>query len=100
MKKDILTLLDLDKEDYEHFFKRSIELKNRYKKGISDFPLKGKTQALIFDKPSTRTRISFETAMSQLRNVPIGSGPDSPVCTCSPRHFAVRIKAVVWQSRV
>ncbi|WDN88491.1 ornithine carbamoyltransferase [Desulfosarcina sp. BuS5] len=66
MKKDILTLLDLDKEDYEHFFKRSIELKNRYKKGISDFPLKGKTQALIFDKPSTRTRISFETAMSQL----------------------------------
>jgi len=66
LKKDILTLLDLDKEDYEHFFKRSIELKNRYKKGISDFPLKGKTQALIFDKPSTRTRISFETAMSQL----------------------------------
>lgn len=66
MKKDILTLLDLDKEDYEHFFKRSIELKNRYKKGIFDFPLKGKTQALIFDKPSTRTRISFETAMSQL----------------------------------
>ncbi len=66
MKKDILTLLDLDKEDYEHFFTRSIELKNRYKKGISDFPLKGKTQALIFDKPSTRTRISFETAMSQL----------------------------------
>jgi ornithine carbamoyltransferase len=66
LKKDILTLLDLDKEDYEHFFKRSIELKNRYKKGISDFPLRGKTQALIFDKPSTRTRISFETAMSQL----------------------------------
>ena len=66
MKKNILTLLDLNKEDYEHFFKRSIELKNRYKKGIFDFSLKGKTQALIFDKPSTRTRISFETAMSQL----------------------------------
>ncbi len=66
MKKNILTLLDLDKEDYEHFFKRAIELKKRFKRGVSDFSLKGRTQALIFDKPSTRTRISFETAMSQL----------------------------------
>jgi len=66
LKKNILTLLDLNREDYEHFFQRSIELKKRYKKGIFNFPLKGKTQALIFDKPSTRTRISFETAMSQL----------------------------------
>lgn len=66
MKKDILTLLDLNKEDYEDLFNRAMELKKRHKKGIFDFPLKGKTQGLIFNKPSTRTRLSFETAMAQL----------------------------------
>ncbi len=66
MKKDILSLLDLEKEDFTHLFERAIQLKKRFKQGITDRPLMGKTLGLIFDKQSTRTRIAFETAMIQL----------------------------------
>lgn len=66
MKKDILTLLDLTKDDFERLFKRALELKEKHKKGIADRTLSGKTLGLIFDKPSTRTRVSFEAAMVQL----------------------------------
>ncbi|MBW2012514.1 MAG: ornithine carbamoyltransferase, partial [Deltaproteobacteria bacterium] len=62
MKKDILTLIDLTREDFEILFERASELKKRYKNGITDKSLAGKTLGLIFEKPSTRTRISFEAA--------------------------------------
>ena len=71
MKKDILTLLDLSKEDFDRLFERAAELKKRFKSGVTDRTLGGKTLGLIFDKPSTRTRISFEAAMAQLGGTPI-----------------------------
>lgn len=66
MKKDLLTLRDLNAEDFKSLFTRSVELKERHKRGIPDQPLQGKTIGLIFDKASTRTRVSFEVAMIQL----------------------------------
>ena len=66
MKKDLLSLLDLEKDDFEILFKRAIQLKKRYARGILDTLLTGKTLGLIFDKKSTRTRVAFETAMIQL----------------------------------
>ena len=66
MKKDLLSLLDLEPEDFTHLFKRALELKKRYGQGIMDTLLTGKTLGLIFDKKSTRTRIAFETAMIQM----------------------------------
>jgi len=66
VKKDLLSLLDLEKEDFDSLFARAIQLKKRYAKGIVDRPLVGRTMGLIFDKKSTRTRVSFETAMVQL----------------------------------
>lgn len=71
MTKDILTLLELSEEDIDRLFKRAIELKERHKKGITDRPLIGKTVGLLFDKPSTRTRVSFEVAVAQLGGTPI-----------------------------
>jgi len=71
LKKDILTLLELSREDFEDLFKRALELKKRHREGIADTPLAGKTLGLIFDKPSTRTRISFEAAMIQLGGTPV-----------------------------
>lgn len=71
MKKDIISLLDLTKKDFDNLFKKAIELKKRFNQGIVDMPLKGKSLGLIFDKQSTRTRVAFETAMIQLGGHPI-----------------------------
>ncbi len=71
MKKDIISLLDLKKEDFDLFFNRALEIKQRFNQGIVDMPLKGKSLGLIFDKQSTRTRVAFETAMIQLGGHPI-----------------------------
>ncbi|MDY6987656.1 MAG: ornithine carbamoyltransferase [Thermodesulfobacteriota bacterium] len=71
MKKDLVTLRDLTAEDFEVFFARAMELKVRHQAKIQGQPLVGKTLGLIFDKASTRTRVSFEAAMSQLGGVPL-----------------------------
>jgi len=71
VKKDLLTLNDLGEDDFKRLFERAIELKARHKRGIFDKPLAGKSVGLIFDKPSTRTRISFEAATIQLGGTPI-----------------------------
>jgi len=57
----------LDIDQYETAELRSIlDLGFAYKSGRRDRPLDGKTLAMIFEKPSTRTRVSFEVAMRQL----------------------------------
>ncbi len=71
MKKDLLTLNDLGESDFQKLFDRALELKKRHKGGIFDQPLAGKSIGLLFDKPSTRTRISFEAAAIQLSGTPI-----------------------------
>ncbi len=65
MKRDLVSVLDMEK-DFEDFIMNGIELKKRFKRGEMNFSLTGKTLAMIFEKPSTRTRVSFETAMTQL----------------------------------
>lgn len=66
MKKDILTLWDLEPEEITQLIDRSIELKKGRNADTPYRPLPGRTLGIIFDKPSTRTRVSFETAMIQL----------------------------------
>jgi len=92
LKKDILTLIDLTREDFEVLFERATELKKRYRKGIADKPLAGKTLGLIFDKPSTRTRISFESAMVQLGGTPIFiSAKDTQIARNEPVRDTARV---------
>jgi ornithine carbamoyltransferase len=64
--KDVLTLGELDKKEVLAVLDLAIKLKKDLKKGISKPLLKNKTLAMIFQKPSTRTRVSFETGMFQL----------------------------------
>ncbi len=64
--KDVLTLDELDKKELVQILDLAIKLKKDLKKGISKPLLKNKTLAMIFQKPSTRTRISFETGMFHL----------------------------------
>ncbi len=92
MKKDILTLTDLEKEDFQLLFQRSLELKKKYKNGISDRSLEGKSLGLIFEKPSTRTRVSFEAAMIQLGGTPIFiSAKDTQIVRNEPVRDTARV---------
>ncbi len=92
MKKDILTLLDLDKEDFEGLFERATELKERHNNGMLEKTLAGKTLGLIFDKPSTRTRVSFEAAMVQLGGTPIFiSAKDTQIARHEPPRDTARV---------
>ena len=64
--KHILTIDELDPKEISHLIDLAIELKKQNKKGKENPILKNKTLAMIFEKPSTRTRVSFETGMFQL----------------------------------
>lgn len=64
--KDLLTLNELSKKEIEEILSAAIKLKKDLKSGIYKPLLKNKTLAMIFQKPSTRTRVSFETGMYQL----------------------------------
>ena len=66
MKRDFLTILDLSSEEIDALLRRALTLKEGFKKNRLKPTLEGKTLGLIFNKPSTRTRVSFEVAMYQL----------------------------------
>ena len=66
MKKDFLSISELTQEEIIQLFKKTDHLKSLLEKGEIYHPLQQKTLAMIFRKPSTRTRISFEVAMYQL----------------------------------
>ena len=62
----LLKLLDLSKEEITDLLNLADQLKYETKHGIKNMPLKGMTLGMIFQKASTRTRVSFETGMYQL----------------------------------
>ncbi len=64
--RHFLTLLDFTPDELEALLARAIELKELLRRGINYTPLQNKTLAMIFDKSSTRTRVSFATGMIQL----------------------------------
>lgn len=64
--KHFLTLCDLSSAEFEQLLQRAIELKKMQHDGIIYEPLKNRVMAMIFEKSSTRTRVSFETGMTQL----------------------------------
>ncbi len=66
MKKDLITISDLTKDEALSLITRARELKAMLKNGVIYQPLKGKSLAMIFAKSSTRTRVSFEVGMTQL----------------------------------
>jgi ornithine carbamoyltransferase len=66
MKKDLLSEYDLSRKDFSVIFEKSRVLKKMMQEGRSYAPLKGKTLGMVFDKTSTRTRVSFEVGMYQL----------------------------------
>jgi ornithine carbamoyltransferase len=66
MKKDLLSIADLTPKDIQNILKRSATLKKLLNRGKPHQTLKGKSLGMIFEKSSTRTRVSFEVGMFQL----------------------------------
>ncbi|MEE9327848.1 MAG: ornithine carbamoyltransferase [Cocleimonas sp.] len=64
--RHFLTLMDFSRDELQTLIKRAIELKKMRNDGEVFEPLKNQTLAMIFDKSSTRTRVSFESGMNQL----------------------------------
>jgi ornithine carbamoyltransferase len=64
--RHFLTLLDLDRSELNALIERASVLKKEYKKGIQHNSADRKVMAMIFEKSSTRTRVSFEAGMAQL----------------------------------
>ena len=63
--RHFLSLLDLSPAELQSLIARAIELKRMHYDGEDYRPLKGKVLGMIFEKSSTRTRVSFETGMAQ-----------------------------------
>jgi len=73
--KHLLRISDLTKEDFESLFKRTAELKAEKKSRIEHRPLRGKSIGMVFEKYSTRTRVSFEVAINDLGANPLYMNP-------------------------
>ncbi len=85
--KNFLTIIDTPKDDIEHVLDVAFALRSQRNKGAANTPLlSNKTLAMIFEKPSLRTRVSFEQAMYELggraivlQQTEIGLGKREPV---------------------
>ena len=66
MPNNFINFDQLSQNDLQGIIDRAISLKKEHKSGLINETLKNKTLAMIFDKSSTRTRVSFEAGMSQL----------------------------------
>jgi len=73
-KKDLLSIYDLKKEEISTLLREAFKLKSE-KKCLDVF--KGKVLGMIFEKPSTRTRVAFSTAIIQLGGSPISLEPEN-----------------------
>ena len=69
--KNLLTLAELSTADLDSILSASELMKVRRKSRLGADALGGKTVALIFEKPSTRTRVSFQVAISELGGYPV-----------------------------
>jgi ornithine carbamoyltransferase len=73
--QNFLTLLDLSPDTLRELIRRAIELKTMHRAGTLHEPLKNRILAMVFEKSSTRTRMSFEAGMAQLGGTAIFLSP-------------------------
>ena len=75
MKKDFLTMLDLTAAETRRLIDEAIALKRAHRAGRGGRPLAGRTLGLLFYKPSTRTRLSFQAGVAQLGGASVAINP-------------------------
>lgn len=92
MKKDFLRLMDLTTDELYNLLDLGAKIKADLKQGIKPPYLAGKTLGMIFQKASTRTRVSFETGMYQLGGYPLYlSGADMQIGRGEPIEDTARV---------
>jgi len=69
--KHFLQFSDFDRAQFDYLFERTRWIKDRFKRYELYQPLRDRTLAMVFDKASTRTRVSFEAGMNQLGGIAI-----------------------------
>jgi ornithine carbamoyltransferase len=69
--RHFLQLRDFSRDDLSHLFARTRWIKDRFKRYELYQPLRDRTLAMVFEKASTRTRVSFEAGMNQLGGIAI-----------------------------
>ena len=88
--RHVLSLLDLSPDEIRHILSLAIKLKSRFNKGKRPALLKRRVMGLLFEKPSLRTRVSFETLIAQLGGSSlflgedVGWGTREPLCDFMP----------------
>jgi len=88
----LLRVFDLEKRAIDELITMAASLKDRHKRGIPHQPLRGRVLGLIFEKSSTRTRVSFETAMYHLGGSAIFLNPgDSQIGRGEPIKDTARV---------
>ena len=94
MVRHLQSLQDFSKEELLAFINQAILLKKERLAGVNHQQLAGKTVGLIFEKPSTRTRVSFESAMYGLGGQVIFlSGRDTQLARSEPLKDMARVMA-------
>src|SRR5580765_7625822 len=76
MMRHFITVADLTAAEIEHIFAITEDLKTKYHQGLREALLPGRVMALLFEKPSLRTRVSFEAGMINLGGSSLFLGDD------------------------
>ena len=92
LSKHYLQFRDFRAEEYAYLFERAAEIKKRFKNYEKYTPLVDRTLAMIFEKASTRTRVSFETGMYQLGGTVVNlTTSDSQLGRAEPVEDSARV---------
>ena len=92
--RHFLSLMDCTPEELVSVIRRGIELKDLRNRGVLFEPLKNRVLGMIFEKSSTRTRVSFEAGMIQLGGQAIFLSPRSvSICSKTPRRCLLKSEA-------
>jgi len=76
MTRHLITLADLSSPEIERIFSITEDLKAKFEKGLREPLLPGRVMAMLFEKPSLRTRVSFESGMTHLGGSALFLGND------------------------
>jgi len=76
MMRHLITLADVSSAEIDHIFAISEDLKSKHARGVREALLPGRVMALLFEKPSLRTRVSFEAGMTHLGGTSLFLGED------------------------